>query len=87
MNLIPLQLPAGCEVSSLKLDGTETFDVRGIAEGLAPNAAATLIIHRADNTEEKVDLMVRVETDEEIEYLRHGGVLPAIYREFVGARA
>ncbi|MDF3312043.1 aconitate hydratase AcnA [Rhodococcus sp. T2V] len=87
MNLIPLQLPAGTDIDSLKLDGTETFDVHGISDGLAPDATATLSIHRADGTTETIDLRIRIETDKEVDCLRHGGVLPAIMREFVGVHA
>jgi len=77
MGVLPLQFPDGVSAETLGLDGTETFDVVGIAK-LAPRMAATLVVHRKDGTEVRQPVTVRLDTPVEVDYLKAGGILPYV---------
>ncbi len=85
MGVLPLQFEEGTNAQTLKLDGTETFDVTGIGEDLQPRQKANLVIHRADGTSETVPVIVRIDTAIEIDYYRHGGILPYVLREILNS--
>jgi aconitate hydratase len=85
MGVIPLQFPEGMTAQTLNLDGTETFDLVGITDDIKPMSDITLVIHRANGTEEKVTLKSRIDTAIEVEYVRHGGILPYVLRQLLGA--
>jgi len=80
MGVLPLQFKDGVTRESLKLDGSETFDVTGISDGLTPRGTAQLTVHRADGSSETVDLLVRIDTLDELEYYRNGGILHYVLR-------
>ncbi len=82
MGVLPLAFKSTTR-SALQLDGSETFDVIGIASGLAPHATLTLRIHRADGAAIDVAVEACIDTAEELTAYRHGGILPQVYREFV----
>ena len=82
MGVLPLEFD-GARRGDLKLDGTETFDVAGLGNGLKTRAALTLRVHRTDGSVDDVPVICRIDTDEELMYYRHGGVLPYVYRELV----
>jgi aconitate hydratase len=84
MGILPVQLPEGASVASLGLDGTETYDLVGLAGGLAPRMKATLVVRRADGRREEVPVMVRLDTPVEVEYLRRGGILPYVLDAIAG---
>jgi aconitate hydratase len=84
MGVLPLQFPDGVNAASLGLDGTETFDLEGLAGGLAPRQETPLAIRRADGTVTKVSLRVRIDTPIETDYYRHGGILPYVLRQLLG---
>jgi aconitate hydratase len=65
------------------LVGDETFDISGIDENLKPQQNVTLTIHRADSSSQQVDLLLRIDTPIEVDYYRHGGILPYVLRELV----
>ena len=77
MGVLPLQFPEGVSAATLGLDGTETFDVLGLAK-LAPRGTATLVVRRKDGSEVRQPVAVRVDTPVELEYLRAGGILPYV---------
>ena len=83
MGVVPCQFRDGTGVAPLGLDGSETFDVTGLADGLVPRQEATLVIHRANGQSESVPLTVRIDTPIEVEYYRHGGILPYVLRQLV----
>jgi aconitate hydratase len=85
MGVLPLQFEEGTNAQSLTLDGTETFDVTGIAGGLRPRQKAMLVIHRANGTTENVPVIVRIDTPIEVDYYESGGILPFVLRQLVGA--
>jgi aconitate hydratase len=88
MGVLPLQFKAGDSVQSLKIDGTETFDIEGVNGGdVKPMQDVTLVITRKDGTAQKVTLTLRIDTVIEVDYLKHGGILPYVLRQIVAEAA
>ncbi|HET6414086.1 MAG TPA: aconitate hydratase AcnA [Anaeromyxobacter sp.] len=83
MGILPCQLPDGASAQTLGLDGTETFDLLGVSAGLRPRQSARLLIHRSSRTDE-VLVTVRIDTPIEVEYHRHGGIMPFVLRKLLG---
>jgi len=84
MGVLPCQFKDGDTIDSLGLDGTETFDLIGVeAEDFAPQQDLSLTIHRADGTSQNLAVTVRIDTPIEIEYYRHGGILPYVLRQLL----
>ena len=67
------------------LDGTETFDVLGIAQGLKPRSDLTVRIHRVNGKTEEIKVLCRIDTLDELEYFRHGGILQYVLRSMMKA--
>jgi aconitate hydratase len=80
MGVLPCQFKDGMNRQTLKLDGSERFDIDGIASGLKPRAELKCRIHRADGKVETISLLCRIDTLDELEYFRHGGILPYVLR-------
>jgi aconitate hydratase len=78
MGVLPCQFKDGVDAASLKLDGSETFDLEGIEAGITPQQDVTLVIHRADGKTERVALTLRIDTPIEVEYYNRGGILPFV---------
>ncbi|MEQ8666900.1 MAG: aconitate hydratase AcnA [Rhodospirillales bacterium] len=85
MGVLPLQFTDGQSRETLKLDGTETFDIKGIADGLKPRQDLTMTIHRADGSSEDVQVLCRIDTLDELDYYRHGGILHYVLRQLAAA--
>ncbi|MFA5592567.1 MAG: aconitate hydratase AcnA [Micavibrio sp.] len=85
MGVLPLVFKDGMTRRDLKLDGSETFDITGIEGGLEPLQDAVLTITRADGTKDEVALLVRIDTLDEIEYYRNGGILHYVLRSLVAS--
>jgi len=85
MGVLPLQFPDGVDRKTLGLTGVESFDVLGIADGLAPRCRIDLVIHRPNGGEETVGLLCRIDTADELEYYRHGGILHYVLRNLLAA--
>ena len=83
MGVLPCQFPEETSARSLGLTGAESFDVTGLEQGLAPRQRVTLTIHRADGKEDRVPILVRIDTPIEVDYYRHGGILPFMLRQLV----
>ena len=83
MGVLPLQFKDGASAQSLKLDGTETFDVIGLCPSVKPQQDLTLRITRKGGTVENVAVACRIDTPIEIEYYQHGGILPYVLRQLV----
>ncbi len=83
MGVLPLQFKGDDTTSALKLVGDETFDLTGINENLKPQQDVTLTITRKDGTTQQVTLLLRIDTPIEVDYYRHGGILPYVLRELV----
>jgi len=84
MGVLPLQFKEGTNAQSLKLDGTETYDVLGLSTGLKPQQDLTLRITRANGQVDSVPVTCRIDTPIEIDYYRHGGILPYVLRQLLG---
>ena len=83
MGILPCQFKGSDTVASLGIDGTETFDLTGVEGELEPRQDVTLTIHRKDGSSRKATVTLRADTPIEIEYLRHGGILPYVLREIM----
>ncbi|AWI09577.1 aconitate hydratase AcnA [Ereboglobus luteus] len=84
MGVLPLQFKEGVTAQTLKLDGSETYDVLGLDGGIKPQQDLTLRITRKDGAVENVPVRCRIDTPIEIEYYQHGGILPYVLRQIVG---
>ncbi len=80
MGVLPLEYQEGDTAASLGLDGTETFDLTGVAAGVRPGMQVTMTVHRADGGSQTVPLDCRIDTEDEVEYYRHGGILHYVLR-------
>jgi aconitate hydratase len=86
MGVLPLQFPEGETAESLGLDGTETFDITGIAalnEGTTPRTVAVRAA-KADGSVVAFDAVVRIDTPGEADYYRNGGILQYVLRQVAG---
>jgi aconitate hydratase len=83
MGVLPLQFKEGTTAQTLKLDGTETYDVLGLKAGLKPQQDLTLRITRANGQIENVPVTCRIDTPIEIDYYQHGGILPYVLRQLL----
>jgi len=84
MGVLPLQFQAGASWETLGLKGDELIDV--VIDGeLAPQRDAQLVITRADGTKQTVNLILRIDTPIEVDYYRHGGILPFVLRQLLAA--
>jgi len=83
MGVLPCQFKSGTTAQTLALDGSETFDILGLGEDLHPLQELTLVVRRVDHAEESVPIIARVDTPIEVEYYRHGGILPFVLRQLL----
>lgn len=83
MGVLPLQFKDGASVQTLKLDGTETYDVLGLSPQLRPQQDLVLRITRANGAVEEISVRCRIDTPIEIEYYQHGGILPYVLRQLL----
>src|ERR1035437_585055 len=86
MGVLPLQFKEGTNALTLKLDGTETFDVLGLGQTLKPQQDLTLRITRANGRVETLPVTCRIDTPIEIDYYQHGGILPYVLRQLVAGQ-
>jgi aconitate hydratase len=84
MGVLPCQFKDGVDAATLKLDGSETFDLEGTENGITPQQDVTLVIHRADGKVERVALTLRIDTPIEVEYYNKGGILPFVLGQLLG---
>jgi len=83
MGVLPLQFKGDTTAASLNLTGDERFDFSGIDNNLKPQQDVTLTLTRADGSIQQVPLLLRIDTPIEVDYYRHGGILPYVLRELV----
>ncbi|HPF77766.1 MAG TPA: aconitate hydratase AcnA [Alphaproteobacteria bacterium] len=81
MGVMPLVFHEGVTRDTLNLNGSETFDLSGIEAGVSPRQEITMTIHRANGTSDEVKLMSRIDTLDEVEYYKHGGILHYVLRD------
>jgi aconitate hydratase len=83
MGILPVQLDEGVSAQSLGLDGTERYDLLGVAGRLAPRQRARLVVTRQGGRGEEIPVTVRIDTPIEAEYHRHGGIMPYVLRQIL----
>ncbi len=83
MGVLPLQFKSGENASALGLDGSETYEITGIVEGLTPGKEVSVRATRSDGSEVRFTAQARLDTQVEIDYYRNGGILPAVLRELM----
>ncbi len=84
MGVLPLQFKGEDSWQKLGLDGSERFDVLGVSADLQPQQDLTLVIHGSDGSRREVAVLCRIDTPIEVDYYRHGGILPYVLREILG---
>ncbi|HVB49017.1 MAG TPA: aconitate hydratase AcnA [Burkholderiales bacterium] len=86
MGVLPLQFKGTDSAQSLGLKGDEQIDILGLAD-IQPQQDVTLVVRRADGTRREIKVLCRIDTAIEVEYYRHGGILPYVLRELIGGAA
>jgi len=88
MGVLPLQFKEHTNAETLGLDGSEVFDVVGLdGVEVRPRQDVTLRIRRAGGEEQEIPVTLRIDTPIEIEYYRHGGILPFVLRQLISQSA
>lgn len=85
MGVLPLQFLGDDSVTTLGITGSETFDLKGLEGELRPQQELTLVIHRANGQSQDVKVLLRIDTPIEVDYYKHGGILPFVLRQLLAA--
>ncbi|MCC6917452.1 aconitate hydratase [Nitrosomonas sp.] len=80
MGVLPLQFMEGDSVSSLGIQGNETFELPGLGN-IQPQQEVVLVIYRQDGSRREARLRCRIDTAIEVDYYYHGGILPYVLRK------
>jgi aconitate hydratase len=83
MGVLPLQFVDGTNAQTLGLDGSEMYGLAGLSDAIEPGQMVTLEITRKDGKRDEVPVKLRIDTPIEIDYYRHGGILPFVLRELM----
>ena len=83
MGVLPFEFSAGEDARTLGLDGTETFSILGLEDGIKPAQDAVLEISRADGSKSRAGMRLRIDTPVEIDYYMSGGILPLVLEKIV----
>ena len=84
MGVLPLQFKPGQGWESLGLEGDERIDIN-LGADIKPQSEATLVITRADGSRKEAKLILRIDTPIEVDYYKHGGILPFVLRQLLAA--
>ena len=85
MGVLPLQFKGNDSVESLGITGNETFDLKGLHGEIKPQQEVTLVITRANGEKKEAKLLLRIDTPIEVDYYKHGGILPFVLRQLLAA--
>ena len=83
MGVLPLQFKGGASWKDFGIGGSETLDLTGLGWDLKPMQEVPLTIHRPDGSKTTVVLTLRIDTPIEVQYFRHGGILPFVLRQLL----
>jgi aconitate hydratase len=83
MGVLPLQFLDGVTAQSLGLDGSQTFSIGGLSDAIQPAQRLTLEIQSKEGEKRYVPVKLRIDTPIEIDYYRHGGILPFVLRQLL----
>jgi aconitate hydratase len=81
MGLLPLQFPVGVDAKTLSLDGSETFDIVGLNDGIKPSGQVKLVVRRIDGSKSETSLQVRLDSAIEVEYYLSGSILDYVIQK------
>jgi aconitate hydratase len=84
MGVLPLQFLGTESAQSLGITGEETVDVIGMSD-IRPQQELTLVIRKADGSEKRITVKSRIDTAIEVDYYKHGGILPYVLRELLAS--
>ncbi|MCG1047579.1 aconitate hydratase AcnA [Mycetohabitans sp. B6] len=84
MGVLPLQFENEDSVQSLGITGEEIYDIEGLTDDFKPQQEVTLVI-RGKNGVKKVPVLLRIDTPIEVDYYKHGGILPFVLRQLLAA--
>ncbi|MBC3906359.1 aconitate hydratase AcnA [Undibacterium umbellatum] len=85
MGVLPLQFIGTDSVDTLGITGNESFDLKGIEDEIKPQQEVTLVINRANGEKQDVKVLLRIDTPIEVDYYKHGGILPFVLRQLLAA--
>lgn len=85
MGVLPLQFIGTDSVETLGITGKETYDLKGLEGEIKPQQQATLVIHRENGESQEVQVLLRIDTPIEVDYYKHGGILPFVLRQLLAA--
>ena len=85
MGVLPCQFKGADTVQSLGIKGDEEFDILGIDGEIKPQQDVTLVIRGKDGSRREVQVLLRIDTAIEVDYYRHGGIMPYVLRELLAA--
>ena len=83
MGVLPLQFHEGTTAQTLGLDGTESYEIVGLSDDIKPRQDLSLRITRKDGSTQEAPVKLRIDTPIEVDYYRHGGILPFILRQLI----
>src|SRR5207248_40131 len=83
MGVLPLQFPEGTNAQSVELDGSEIFSIVGLSDKITPGQQVILEIERKSQPKRTVPVKLRIDTPIEVDYYRHGGILPFVLRQLL----
>lgn len=80
MGILPLEFKDGMTRKTLQLTGDEIIDVHGLSDAIKPQTTLKAVIHRQDGSKTEIDVLCRIDTQNEVEYYRNGGILQFVLR-------
>jgi aconitate hydratase len=86
MGVLPLQFEEGVSAQTLGLSGAETYDIVGLDDNLKPQQQLSLRITNPDGASQTVPVRCRIDTPIEVDYYRHGGILPFVMRQLLAGK-
>ncbi|MDB5762394.1 MAG: acnA [Herminiimonas sp.] len=85
MGVLPLQFIGDDSIQTLCIKGDETYDLKGLEGDLKPQQVVTLVINRNNGQSQEVKVLLRIDTPIEVDYYKHGGILPFVLRQLLAA--
>jgi aconitate hydratase len=87
MGVLPLQFLEGTTAQSMGLDGSERLSIVGLSDEIKPGEIVTLEIEDKNRQKRAVPARLRIDTPIEIDYYRHGGILPFVLRQLLSRKS
>ncbi len=87
MGVLPLRFPEGITRQTLKLDGSETISIEGMADGMSPAMTINMTVNYSDGRQENVPLLCRIDTEDELAYYQNGGILQYVLRNMLAEQS